>query len=348
MKKKQSFTKKLMQHKATPLFLILVIMMLITMVFTSGVLKGAPIKDMFTRGFMSKTNWRSNFFNLVIQIMMMIGLSCILMSGNIDLSIGAQGALGAFLFGRVCSIASLPVWVCFLSVFVIAGIFGAINIFLVNKLHFPAFIATIGASSIYSGLSTLLSNGYNTQITRPEVLWVGSAVIGDLVPLTFIFALVMLVVFEYILFKTKFGRSIYMCGGNPSAARLAGLNANKTRAIMFLINSFFAVLGGVFWSAQVGLASPTAIVIQAPNMTATAAAILGGVAFSGGSGELVGPLIAVIVINVLQNMLDFLHVGSYYTVLAQGVLLLLALILDYSSDKRRKNAMIKAAISQRS
>ena len=339
------FIKRLVKQKAFPLLIILIVMMIFTMVYSSGVLKGAPLSDMFSKGFMSRTNWVTNFYNLVIQIMMMTGLSCILISGNFDMSISSQATLGSLVFAIVLKQTWSSWWSTILITIAVALAFGLINTFLVNEVKLPAFIATIGISSVYTGLCNVVSGGDNVQISDPAMVAFGAKTFGP-VPLMFIIAIVILIIVEYILFKTKFGRSLYMSGSNPAAARLCGLNPMKMRTILFCVNSTLAVFGGVFWSCQTKMASPTSIISSAPNMTATSAAVLGGVSFFGGTGELVGPLIAVFLVNIFENMLNILHVSEYYVIILQGVLLIVSLIIDYFGVKRREAANIAAAMAK--
>ena len=339
------FIKRLVKQKAFPLLIILIVMMIFTMVYSSGVLKGAPISDMFSKGFMSRTNWVTNFYNLVIQIMMMTGLSCILISGNFDMSISSQATLGSLIFAIVLKQAWSSWWSTILITIGVALVFGLINTFLVNEVKLPAFIATIGISSVYTGLCNVVSGGDNVQVSDPAMVAFGSKTFGP-VPLMFIIAIVILIIVEYILFKTKFGRSLYMSGSNPAAARLCGLNPMRMRTILFCVNSTLAVFGGVFWTCQTKMASPTSIISSAPNMTATSAAVLGGVSFFGGTGELVGPLIAVFLVNIFENMLNILHVSEYYVIILQGVLLVVSLIIDYFGVKKREAANIAAAMAK--
>lgn len=336
--------KRILRDKATPLFIILIVLMIVTMVLSSGVLDGAPISAMFTQGFMARVNIQAQFYNLVIQVFMLTGLSCILISGNIDLSIAGQAMLGSLIFGKICQSTTLPWGVAFVITLLVAVVFGLINTVMVNGFKFPSFIATIGASSVYTGLCNVITGGNNVQIARESFLKLGQTVWFGFLPLTFFIAIIFLVIFQFILSKTKFGRSLYMAGGNPAAARLSGINSNRIRMIMFIVNSVLSVLGGLLYVAQLAVASPTGLVTTAPNMTATSAAILGGVAFFGGTGNLIGPLVALILINVFENMLNVLGVGSYWVVFAQGALLLIALIIDYVGAARREKAMIKAAM----
>lgn len=322
--------------------MILIVLVIVAMILSSGVLSGEPISALFTKGFLNGQNLLSLFYKLVIQMFMMTGLACILISGNIDLSIAGQATLGALIFAVICRDTNLPWGVAFIITLAVAVCFGLLNTLLVNFFKFPAFIATIGASSIYGGLCNVITGGNNIQIARPSFIALGQAKVA-VFPVIFLIALALLIIFQFVLSKTRFGRSLYMAGGNPVAARLSGLNPAKLRMILFIINSIMSVVGGVFYAAQMKLAHPTSIISSAPNMTATSAAILGGVAFTGGAGNLVGPLIGLLLIDVFENVLNTLRINTYWIVVAQGVLLLVALILDFVSTERRRKAMIAAA-----
>ena len=345
MKNKSSGFKRLMAQKATPLFIILIILMIVAMILSSGVLEGAPLSNLFTEGFFSKVNWLTNFYTIGLQMMMMIGLSAILISGNIDLSIAAQAAFGGLIFAKLLESTTLPWGIVLLITLVLAVIMGLINTGLVTFFRLPAFIATIGMSSVYSGLCNVLTRGNSIQISRQSFLWIGSKSFFGVVPLYFIIALACLIIFQFILTGTVFGRTLYMAGGNRMAARLCGLKPTKQMATLFIINSVLAVSDGILYAAQNKLAHPTAIVSASPNMTAMTAAILGGVAFTGGSGNLIGPLVAVFLINVFSNVLRILSVNEYWIIVAQGVLLIGALLIDFYAAERRKRAQQAAAMA---
>ena len=337
---KDSAFKRLLRNKATTLFLIFLVLLFTTMILSSGVLDGAPLSALFTKGFMSNGNLRNIFYNLVIQCVMMCGISLVLISGNIDLSVGAQASIATMIFATLHNSSGLPWYICLIIVLLIAAVMGLINTFLVVKLGFPAFIATIGMSSIYSGLCNVITAGDNITLINSGFLKIGTTTAFNTIPLTFIFAAILMVVFQFIMSRTRFGRGIFVAGGNRTAARLAGLNPNRITLILFIVNSVLAALGGLLWVSQIGTASPTAIITAAPDMKVISASILGGVAFTGGSGNLGGPFIALLLLNVLDNMLTVIGVPSYWNVFAQGALLAIALILDYFSWKRRQKALL--------
>ncbi|MBE6998330.1 MAG: ABC transporter permease [Ruminococcaceae bacterium] len=321
-----SFTKS----KSFPLIIILVVMAVITAVVSHG-------------RFFAAGNMLTVLYGMVIQIIMLCGLGLILISGNIDLSVGGQAALCTLIFAWLCKNTAMPWGIVLLITLVFALCLGLVNTLLVNKLRFPAFIATIGMSSVYRGLCSVMTGGDNIQITRQSFLAIGKTNLFGFLPISFVFALVVLAIFQFILSYTRFGRNIFMVGGNPIAARLSGLNPDRSRMILFLINSAMACVGGLLWSAQAKLASPVAIIDAAPDMQVISAAILGGIAFTGGSGNLVGGLVGVLLLNIFKNMLIIMGIPTYWTVFAQGFVLAIALAIDFISNERRRKALLAAS-----
>lgn len=328
--KKKSMLSTFLRSKTFPLVIILIVMTVVTMALSKGV-------------FLSGSNILTILYGMVIQVVMLCGIGFILISGNIDLSVGAQAALSTMVFAWLCANAGLPWGIALVITLVVAMCFGLLNTLLVNKLHFPSFIATIGMSSIYRGIAAVMTRGDNIQIAKESFNALGSTNLFGFLPISFVFAIVVLAVFQFILSYTNFGRSVFMTGGNQQAARLSGLNPDRVRMKLFLINSVMACLGGLLWSAQAKLASPTAIIEAGPDMQVISAAILGGIAFTGGSGNLVGGLIGVLLLNVFKNMLIIIGVPTYWTVFAQGFVLALALAIDYISNERRRKALLAAS-----
>ncbi len=341
--KKNNVFSVFVKSKSFPLIVILLVMAVITMVISSGVTEGAPFSAMFTDGFLSRGNMITVFGGMAIQVVMLCGLGCILISGNIDLSVGGQAALCSMAFAWLCKNTQMGWGIAFLLTLCLALCLGLVNTLLVNKLRFPAFIATIGMSSIYRGLCSIITKGNNIQIARQSFLALGKTNLFGFLPIAFVIGLVLLLCCQFILSYTRFGRSIFMVGGNQQAARLSGLNPDRTRLILFLLNSVMACIGGLLWSAQNKLASPSSIIDAAPDMKVISAAILGGIAFTGGAGNLVGGLIGVLLLNVFNNMLIVMGIQTYWTVFASGFVLAVALIIDYISNERRRKALLAAS-----
>ncbi|MDR1821677.1 MAG: ABC transporter permease [Oscillospiraceae bacterium] len=345
---KTAWYKRFLRDKAGPLLILLIVLMLITMAISSGIFEGGKkFSALFTEGMMASGNLLQIFYNLVIQTIMMCGLALILIGGNIDLSVGAQATLSTMIFALLLSKTNIPWPVLILLCLVIAACCGLITTFLVNVLQFPAFIATIGMSSIYTGLCKVLTAGNNVQIVATKAqayIDIGKASIAGRIPWIFVFAIALLIIYQCVLSFTTFGRGIYMSGGNPNAARLSGLNPNKIRMALFVNNSVLAAVGGLLWTAQVKQANPTAISSNGYDMNVISASILGGVSFMGGAGHLGGAFVALLLLNVFDNMLKVLRVPDYWTIFASGFLLAVALMIDYISAERRKKKLLESKL----
>ena len=344
MHKVSSFSRA-MKHKAVPLLVILIILMLATMIISSGILEGRPFSSLFTRGFLSGGNLLNIFNKLAVQSLMLCGMACILIGGNIDLSILGQAGISAMVFAWLCQNTQLPWGVVFLLVIAMAICLGLINTFLVIKLMFPAFIATIGMSTIYAGLCNVMTQGNNINVARATFTNIGRGNLAGFLPYTFIFAVIILALYQFMLSKTTLGRGVFMCGGNANAARLSGLKPDRMCMMLFINNSVLSAVGGILYTAQYKFASPTAMIQSGFDFRVISASILGGVSFMGGTGSIGGAFVALTLLNVFENMLNVLKIQQYWILFASGALMVVALIVDYISAERRRKALLIAAIS---
>jgi ribose/xylose/arabinose/galactoside ABC-type transport system permease subunit len=285
---------------------------------------------------------------VVVQGMMLIGLSSLIIGGEIDLSVSAQATISAMLFAQLCaSFPQIP-WGVNVVICMLLGVgIGLIYTFLVNVLKFMSFIATIGTSAVLAGLASVWTNANVVPIRQESFNEMGKIAFFGRLPLLFIVMMIVLVIFGVVMAKTSYGRSIYMLGGNRTAARLSGLNPDRIRMKLFIQNSVLACVAGIFWASQMKLASPTAIVAALPDLSAITAAILGGVAFMGGKGNLAGAFAGMLLLNVFSNMLNVLRVPAYWNVFAQGALLIAALVFDHISNQQHERQLLKESMTDR-
>jgi ribose transport system permease protein len=301
---------------------------------------------------MNKGNVRGVLVNLVVQCTIMTGLATLLISGGIDLSSGAQAGMASLIFAQILKAnekflqtQASPAQMALVLAGAIAAalafgvLAGFINIFFINVLNLMPFIATIGMSSVYGGVASALTRGNAVPIGLTKFTDLGKAAFFERIPLLFIIAVAILAVYEFILLKTSFGRSILMVGGNGYAARLSGLDPKKIRAKLYINNSVIAAVAGLMWTALKKQSNPAALTSAMPDMNALTAAILGGVGFMGGSGELGGAFIGMLMLNIFDNGLTVLKVAAYWNIVAQGFLLIVALILDYFSEASRRKRL---------
>ena len=320
VKKVLSLVKKIVNSKEFSLIIVLGVFILLFWIMNHN--------------YLSLSNVRSIFNSAFVMGALAVGASCLLISGKIDLSAGNTGMLAGIIIALLLK-GGMP-WVPALLITLGFGAAtGLINAFFINVMKFAPFISTLAVSAIYGGLSLVITNAQNIPISNKSFLALGSTNLG-MFPLLFLIALVLLVIYGVILYATGFGRRVYMTGGNSNAARLAGIKPHKVTTILFVNNSMIACLAGALVASRMNMGSPSAI--SGSDLDAITAVVLGGVAFTGGSGNMFGVFIGLMLISSFQNGLVVIGFDSYYQVVAKGLLLLAALILDYY----RENARLKA------
>jgi ribose transport system permease protein len=292
--------------------------------------------SLLNRNFVSLDNVRTIFNSAFIVGTVAVGMSCLLISGQLDLSSGNTGMMAGVLIAMMLR-AETP-WVPALIVTLAFGaVTGLINAFFVNVLNFTSFISTLGVSTVYGGLALVFTNAQNVTFGNEAFQSLGSTNVFGLFPLPFFIMVLLLAVYGVMLSGTRFGRRIYMVGGNASAARLAGINPKRVTTVLFVNNSVISSLVGVFVTARMHMGSPLAL--AGSDLDAITAAVLGGVSFIGGSGNMLGVFFGIMLLTSFQYGLVVVGLDSYYRIVAKGVLLVAALALDYYREKARQNAV---------
>jgi len=257
-----------------------------------------------------------------------IGQSLVLLTGMFDLSVGAvAGFVGMVVAILTKAGGSYPLTL--LLGLVIGAVIGLVNGLLITKGRVNAMITTLSMMSIFNGATFLVSKGYAVGLNQTAFRFLGTTrVMG--VPLPIIILVVLYIVFYFILKKTVYGRYIYCMGGNKEAARLSGIDVDKIQISVFVLTGVLAAFGGIMLASRLGSAQVSAG-SQYP-LNSIAACVLGGIALSGGYGNIFGSLVGVAIIGVLQSGLIMINMPSYYQWMATGVVLIIAVFFD----ERRK------------
>jgi ribose transport system permease protein len=286
------------------------------------------------KNYLSKNNILNIMYAMSFTGIIACGIGCLLISGAVDLSAGGTGCV-AGVFAAVLMRAEIPWPAAIVIVLVFGFIAGAINAFFANVLNFMPFIATIGMASVWSGLAYVLGDGGAVAIGQQNLGFykLSSATIFNFIPLPFLIMAALFLIYGFILTRTPFGREIYMCGGNRAAARLAGISPKKTTTVLFLNSGVVSALAGLLVAANNRMGSP--MNVTGMEMSAIAAAILGGISFMGGAGGMSGAFIGLLLITCFNTGLISAGLPAYWQIGAQGVVLLVALLADYFSSKAR-------------
>ncbi len=285
--------------------------------------------------YLKPSNIRNILNSMVLYILFAVAEGLLIISGELDFSPGYVGAVAGVILAGLLLNTGLPWFFVALACLIFGAVFGLINAVLVNELGFQSFIATLATGSfIAKGLAFIIADGKTIGIDDPTIVWFGTGKIFGEVPVTITISLLAIIIYGIILAKTKFGRSIYLCGGNRNAARLAGLNPKKISYILFANSGALGALAGILYAGRLKVGDLTGTSSYA--LPAITAAILGGISFGGGSGGMLGCFFGLLIINGFNNGLTVTGVSPYWQQVASGLLLLLALTLDYISNRNAK------------
>lgn len=275
-----------------------------------------------------------NFLSLLRQSavngLIAFGMTLVILTGAIDLSVGGVLGLTAMLcaaFIKGTFGFMMPPPVAMILALVIGGIFGFISGSLVSFGKLQPFIATMATMIIYQGITLIISDGKPISgVGRSGSLYfIGKgSVLG--IPTQVIILAIAFVVFYFILNRTAYGRHIYAIGSNEKAANLAGISSHKTTISVYVISGVMSALAGLILLSRLSSAQPT--LGDGYELDAIAAAALGGTSMNGGTGKISGTLIGVLIIAVLSNGLNIIGLSSYYQNVAKGIVIIVAVLGD--------------------
>ena len=324
--------KKLTQHKVFTLICLYIVLVIIFTVWAA--LKGTS--------FLQVKVFRNILNSLVVTSFLTIGAGCLLIGGYMDLSMSAIGCFGSMVLAASIASWNLPWWVGIIIALALCAVFGAINAFLVTRLHFPAFIGTLAMASIVRGLMYLFSsmghNGVaaNINFDNATTAFIGTGSIAG-IPFGVIVMVIFFVIFGLLMSKSTFGMKVTMMGGSPVAATLAGINANGITTILFVLGAVMGGIAGIFNCARLSQGALTALTTN--QFTGLTAAILGGISFGGGVGGMGGAFVGLLILNTFQIGMNLVGVNPFWVNVFTGLLLLLALALDFISMQRKAKSL---------
>lgn len=254
-----------------------------------------------------------------------IGMTLVIISGGIDLSVGSAAALAGVATSLLWTGAGLPLWLASILGVACGLAVGAANGLLVTRINVNPLITTLGTFSIVRGLAFVISNGQTNQINNDAFKFLGRGAVAG-VPFSLLLMLLLYLLFWVVLRATPFGRSIFAIGGSSAASRLAGIPIRRNLLFVYVLSGALAGFVGILTASQLALSAPRAAV--GLELAAIAAVVLGGTSLAGGKGSLLGTLLGVLILRILDNGLILLNVSSFYQEVASGVVLLLAVGFD--------------------
>ncbi|MDR2356436.1 MAG: ABC transporter permease [Clostridiales Family XIII bacterium] len=324
------YLRPLLENKIFTLILLLVVMVLVFTVWS----------EIIGYHFFKATTFRNILNSVVVTSFLTIGAGCLLISGEIDLSQSAVGAFGGLLLATAVSAWKLPWFFSILLTLLFCALLGALNALFVDKYRFHSFIGTLAMASMAKGLMYLFSSlgsatgiAANLAFADDALDYIGMGKIGA-VPFGVLLMFLFFLIYGVLMSRTSFGMKVMLKGGNPIAARLAGISATAITYILFINSAVLGGVSGVINAARVGQGSLVALTTN--QFTGITAAFIGGISFGGGTGNMGGAFIGLLILNTFQIGMGVVGVNPYWVSVFTGLILIVALTMDFVSQRSRR------------
>jgi ribose transport system permease protein len=277
---------------------------------------------------------------IVVIAILAIGMTLVIITGGIDLSVGSLIALGAVGTGLLIrdyagaqNASPAGMVLCSLAGIGCCTLIGLMTGGIVTFFTIPPFIVTLAMMLVASGLAYILSAGQSIYQLPDSFIWLGRGTTFFHIPITILLMLVLYVLAHIVMSQFKIGRYIYAVGGNAEAARLSGVNVHQVIIFVYVVCGTLAGLGGVILASQLKSGSPTYGLMY--EMYAIASVVVGGASLNGGQGKVFGTLIGAFIIAVIQNGMNLLGIESYTQKVVFGLVILGAVMLDILKRKNK-------------
>jgi len=292
------------------------------------------ILGIFTDTFLSSYNIGVVIRQVSFIALVALGQTLVLLTAGIDLSVGSIAGLSGILvslfmssdfFGMAAIIAVPLAMVCGL-------LMGLVNGLLIGKLRLNAFIVTLAFGEVWGGMILVITKGYPILKLPEGFTYLGQGMIGK-IPMPVIIMLIIFAFMHYVLTKTPFGRNIYATGGNLTASTLAGIKVDKEICSVYMLSGLFSSIAGILMTSRMGAGQPT--IGSSWVMPSVTAAIIGGTSMAGGEGTLIGTLIGAVFMGIISNGIVLLGISSYWERVITGLVVILAILLDFFRAKKK-------------
>lgn len=274
----------------------------------------------------------SNILNILrqtsINSIIAAGMTFVIITGGIDLSVGATLALSGAVVAMLISLGYSPI-VAIIAALAVGGGIGLFNGIVIAKGKLQPFIVTLATMTVFRGITLVFTDGKPISAgyeKNAEFLsGIGNGYFLG-IPIPIIIMIFVFIIGFYVLTQTTLGRYVYSLGGNEEATKLSGVNTDRIKIMVYTISGVLAALAGIIITARLSSAQPTAG--SGYELDAIAAVVLGGTSLAGGVGSILGTVTGALIIGVLNNALNLMNVSSYYQLLAKGIVILIAVLLD--------------------
>jgi len=295
-----------------------------------ALLLGVVILSIISDAFLTFNNLMNVLRQVSINGILAVGMTLVILTAGIDLSIGALMAVAAVIAASIVAQNPDAVFPALLAAIAASSLLGGVSGVMSTKLNVAPFIATLAMMTIARGIALIYTNGRPITIQSEAFKYLGQGYIGPVPVPVVIFALVT-AIFSFILYKTKFGRYIYAVGGNENAAHVSGIRVHRVKIWVYIINGALAGLAGALLASRISSGQPNSGLGY--ELDAIAAVVIGGTSLFGGRGSMLGTIVGVLIIGVINNGLNLLNVSSYWQQIIKGLIIAGAVIMDQRTKR---------------
>ncbi len=288
--------------------------------------------------FLLADNLRNVANQIVVIAIIAIGMTMVIITAGIDLSVGSLIALSAVVIAWIAGalggaeISTFGILMAGLAALVVCSLTGAFSGLMITGFKIPPFIATLAMMQVAAGIAYIISQGKPIYQLPDNFVWLGRGTepLLDL-PIAVLLMVVLYFIAWVVMERSVLGRYIYAVGGNPEAARLAGINVNRVLLFVYTLSGLLAGLGGIIMASQLKSGAPTYGLTY--ELYVIAAVVVGGTSLSGGEGKIIGTLIGAFIIAVIQNGMNLTNIETYTQKVVLGLVILAAVLFDRLKQK---------------
>lgn len=284
---------------------------------------------------------RVNMINVLRQISMnaivAFGMTLVILLGGIDLSVGSVMAVSGCSM-VILVVNGMPLWLGVVIALAVGALFGWVTGAIVALAKLPPFIVTLAMMTIGRGTAYIFTGGKPTRYDDAIFNQIGNGYVG-IIPIPVVIMLATLVLCSLALNKTRFGRHVYGVGGNRQAAKFSGIRIARVEISVYVICGVLAAVSGIIMASRLSGAQPNAA--DGQELDAIAAVVLGGTSMNGGVGRIGGTMIGALIIGVLNNGMNLMHLSYYWQLVVKGLIILFAVYVDVLKKDKTLERLFK-------
>ncbi len=294
----------------------------------------------------------ANMFNVLRQVcsnvVLAMGFTFVLGLGEIDLSVGAALGLNGVIMAKLMVEGGWPIWAAILAGILSGVISGVVNSLVISALSIPPFIVTLATMSVFRGVTYVITKMAPISSLPESFVALGQGYVG-IFPVPVLIMVAVIIVTIFIAHFTTFGRHVIAVGGNGAAANVCGIDTKKVRMGVFIVTGVCGSIAAIITTARAASAQVAAGMNAEQDVIA--AVVIGGTAMAGGNMNHVGTIFGCLIVGMITNGMNLMGINSNYQVVAKGLLILLALVIDRVSAivyaKSAKNRALRESVAEK-